>query len=173
MKTPALRATSDQEFFSLSSAVGERLRARRQTVAVAESCTGGMLGAALTDVPGSSEYFLGGVIAYADEVKRRQLGVPAGLLEAHGAVSAPAAAAMATGVRKLMQADIGVSITGVAGPGEEEHKPAGLTFVGLADPAAPQAGTSEYRWQGDRWHNRRQSVRAALELILAVVGERS
>ena len=163
MNASAIRP--EQELFSLSSAVAERLGAGRQTVAVAESCTGGMLGAAFTDVPGSSAYFRGGVIAYADDVKRRQLGVPAALLEAHGAVSAQAAAAMATGVRALLQADIGLSVTGVAGPAEEEHKPAGLTFIGLADGAA-EATTRSYRWQGDRWSNRRQSVRAALQLLL-------
>lgn len=152
----------DQELFALSERVGEALRRRRQTIAVAESCTAGLLGAALTDVPGSSAYFLGGVIAYADGVKVERLGVSRELLEEDGAVSAPAAAAMASGVRSLLHADIGVSITGVAGPGAEGRKPAGLTFIGLANPGAR---TWRYQWSGDRWENRRRSVLAALQLL--------
>ena len=146
----------------IAQRVGERLRDRRKTVAVAESCTGGLLGAALTDVPGSSAYFLGGVIAYANRVKLDQLGVSQAVLDAEGAVSAAAATAMAVGVRSLLRADIGLSITGVAGPGEEEHKPAGLTFVGITAPA-PVA--TRYQWEGDRWNNRRRSVLAALDVL--------
>jgi PncC family amidohydrolase len=131
-------------------------------VAVAESCTGGLLGGALTDVPGSSRYFLGGVIAYADRVKLEQLAVPPSVLRTHGAVSAETAAAMASGVRQLLRADIGVSITGVAGPGAEEGKPAGLTFIGVAGPLPT---TQRFDWTGDRWANRRQSVIAALDLL--------
>lgn len=156
----------DPELYPLSKGVGEQLRQRGQTVAVAESCTGGLLGAALTDVPGSSAYFKGGVIAYDNQVKIDQLGVPASVLGSAGAVSADAAAAMATGVRMRLLADIGVSITGVAGPDGEEHKPAGLTFIGVA---TPDPIVREYRWTGDRWSNRRQSVRAALELLQQVL----
>jgi len=89
----------DPEIFSLATQVGERLQRQRRWLAVAESSTGGLLGAALTDVPGSSAYFLGGVISYADRVKVEQLGVPAKLLHQYGAVSEPVAAAMAAGVR--------------------------------------------------------------------------
>jgi PncC family amidohydrolase len=138
------------------------MRQLGRSVAVAESCTGGLLGAALTDVPGSSDYFLGGVIAYADRVKVDQLAVPPSVLRTNGAVSAQTAAAMASGVRRLLRADIGVSITGVAGPGQEEGKAAGLTFIGVA---APQPTTQRFDWTGDRWANRRQSVLAALELL--------
>jgi nicotinamide-nucleotide amidase len=152
----------DPEIFARAQQVGERLRQLGRSVAVAESCTGGLLGAALTDVPGSSDYFLGGVIAYADRVKVDQLAVPPSVLRTHGAVSLQTAAAMASGVRQLLRADIGVSITGVAGPGQEEGKPAGLTFIGLA---APQPITQRFDWAGDRWANRRQSVLAALELL--------
>jgi nicotinamide-nucleotide amidase len=152
----------DPEIFARAQQVGERLRQLGRSVAVAESCTGGLLGAALTDVPGSSDYFLGGVIAYADRVKVDQLAVPPSVLRTHGAVSLQTAAAMASGVRQLLRADIGVSITGVAGPGQEEGKPAGLTFIGLA---APQPITQRFDWAGDRWTNRRQSVLAALELL--------
>ncbi len=152
----------DPEIFARAEQVGERLRQRGWSVAVAESCTGGLLGAALTDVPGSSRYFLGGVIAYADRVKVEQLAVPPSVLRTQGAVSAETAAAMASGVRQLLRADVGVSITGVAGPGAEEGKPAGLTFIGVA---APQSATQRYDWTGDRWANRRQSVIAALDLL--------
>src|SRR6202521_4332193 len=107
----------DPEIFALAQQVGERLVKLRNSIAVAESCTGGLLGAALTDVPGSSAYFLGGVISYADQVKRDQLGVSDATLRRYGAVSEETAAAMASGVRQRLQADIGVSITGVGGAG--------------------------------------------------------
>jgi PncC family amidohydrolase len=122
-----------------------------------------LLGTALTDVPGSSAYFLGGVISYADRVKVEQLGVPPETLRRYGAVSEQTAAAMASGVCRLLQADVGVSITGVAGPGAEDSKPAGLTFIGIA---APTTQTSRFQWTGDRWDNRRRSVVAALELLV-------
>ncbi len=153
----------DPEIYALAQQVGERLRRGKQTVAVAESCTGGLLGAALTDVPGSSDYFLGGVICYSDRVKVEQLGVPQQVLAREGAVSAPTAQAMADGVRRLLRADVGVSITGVAGPGAEGPKPAGLTFVGLASAVTK---THRYQWRGDRWENRRRSVIAALQLLV-------
>src|SRR5467141_2092748 len=107
----------DPEIFALAQQVGEQLRRQGRSVAVAESCTGGLLGAALTDVPGSSTYFLGGVIAYANRIKAELLGVPEDLFRTVGAVSPEVAAAMAIGVRRLLQADLGMSITGVAGPG--------------------------------------------------------
>ena len=152
----------DPTLFALAKGVGEQLRRQHRSLAVAESCTGGLLAAALTDVPGSSDYFLGGVIAYSDRVKLDQLGVPASLLEGEGAVSGPAAAAMAAGVRRLLGADLGISITGIAGPTGEGGKPVGLTFIGLA---APDPSAHRYQWDGDRWDNRRRSVIAALELL--------
>jgi nicotinamide-nucleotide amidase len=153
----------DPEIFALAQQVGERLRKLRKSLAVAESCTGGLLGAALTDVPGSSAYFLGGVISYADQVKREQLGVLEATLHHSGAVSEQTAAAMASGVRRLMHADIGVSITGVAGPEAEGSKPVGLTFIGIAGTSVT---THRFQWTGDRWDNRRRSVIAALELLV-------
>ena len=154
----------DPEIFALAQQVGEGLRGRRLTLAVAESCTGGMLGTALTDVPGSSAYFLGGVISYADRVKVEQLGLSEETLRRHGAVSEQTATAMAGGVRRLLKADLGISITGVAGPDAEDSKPAGLTFIGIAGPTTSQ--TSRFQWIGDRWENRRRSVIAALELLV-------
>src|SRR6266550_1274135 len=153
----------DLEIFALAKQLGERLRRSGRSLAVAESCTGGLLGAAVTDIPGSSAYFLGGVISYADRVKVDQLGVSDSVLRRQGAVSEEAAAAMATGVRQLFRADIGVSITGVAGPDAEGSKPAGLTFIGIA---AETVTTQRFQWTGDRWDNRRHSVIAALELLV-------
>jgi nicotinamide-nucleotide amidase len=156
----------DPQIYELAKQVGERLRRLGKSMAVAESCTGGLLGAALTDVPGSSAYFLGGVISYADGVKREQLGVPEATLRRYGAVSEQTAAAMASGVRQLLHADLGVSITGVAGPNAEASKPAGLTFIGIASGETSTVTTHRFQWTGDRWDNRRRSVIAALELLV-------
>ena len=153
----------DPEIFALAQQVGERFRRQGRSLAVAESCTGGLLGAAVTDVPGSSAYFLGGVISYADKVKLEQLGVPEATLRRYGAVSEQTAAAMASGVRQRLHADVGVSITGVAGPEAEGSKPVGLTFIGIA---AAAVSTHRFQWTGDRWDNRRRSVIAALELLV-------
>src|SRR5256886_6253084 len=165
----------DPEIFALAQQVGEQLRRQGRSLAVAESCTGGLLGAGLTDVPGSSAYFLGGVISYADRVKVEQLQVPEAALRRYGAVSEQTAEAMATGVRELLRADIGVSITGVAGPDAEGAKPVGLTFIGIAAPTLPSPAsgggesvtTHRFQWTGDRWDNRRRSVIAALELLVS------
>jgi PncC family amidohydrolase len=154
----------DPQIYALAQQVGERFLRHRRTLAVAESCTGGLLGGALTDVPGSSAYFLGGVISYADPVKVEPLGVPDATLRRYGAVSEQTAAAMASGVRQLLQADVGVSITGVAGPDAEGSKPVGLTFIGIA---AGAVTTHRFQWTGDRWDNRRRSVIAALELLVS------
>jgi nicotinamide-nucleotide amidase len=120
---------------SLASVVLELLRQRGQTLAVAESCTGGGLGAALAAVPGASDVFVGGVIAYANAVKQGVLGVSAELLETHGAVSDPVAQAMAQGARRVTGADWALAITGVAGPGGgTEQKPVGLVHIAAAGP---------------------------------------
>ena len=153
----------DPEIFALAQQVGERLQRLGQWLAIAESETGGLLGAAITDVPGSSRYFLGGVVSYADRVKVEQLQVPEEILRRHGAVSEETAASMALGVRELLHADIGASITGVAGPAAEGSKPVGLTFIGIA---AGRITTYRFQWIGDRWDNRRRSVVAALELLV-------
>jgi nicotinamide-nucleotide amidase len=144
----------------------ERLRGGDLTVAVAESCTGGMLAAAITDQPGSSAYFKGGVVAYSNEIKERLLEVPAELLERHGAVSAEVARAMAEGARHVLGADVAVAVTGIAGPGADgTDKPVGLTHVWLA--AADGGGGRRFVLPGDRWTNRRQAVTEALTLLLA------
>ncbi len=116
------------------------MRERGLRIAVAESCTGGLLGSRFTAVPGSSGYFLGGVMAYANEAKRDLLGVPAALLEEHGAVSEPVARAMAEGARARLGADLAVSTTGISGPdGGSEEKPVGLVFIGFADASGSRA----------------------------------
>lgn len=146
------------------------LAASRRTVAVAESCTGGGVGAALTAIPGSSDAFVGGVIAYSDGMKRRLLGVGSDTLARHGAVSAETAGAMAAGVRALTGADWGIALTGVAGPaGGTREKPVGTVWGAVAGPdGAPRA----VRWQlaGDRAGVRAAAVDAALTLLAESLG---
>lgn len=150
---------------SLPATVGERLRAAGLTIATAESCTGGLIAAALTDIPGSSDYVLGGVIAYTAQVKQAVLGVDAATIAAHGVVSAAVAQQMAEGVRRLLQSDLAVSVTGVAGPGGgTSTTPVGLTYLALS--AAAGTWVREYRFAGDRAQNRQRSVEAALQFVL-------
>lgn len=119
---------------SLEEALGCLLRGSGETLAVAESCTAGMVGMRITAVPGSSEYFLGGVLCYSNDAKQRLCGVSPELLEKHGAVSAEVAEALARGVREALRSSVGLSITGIAGPaGGTSEKPVGLVYVGLSD----------------------------------------
>jgi CDP-diacylglycerol--glycerol-3-phosphate 3-phosphatidyltransferase len=148
----------------LARELGSLLAQSRLTISVAESCTGGMLGSLITDQPGSSAYFMGGVIAYADEVKRAQIGVPAELLAQHGAVSREVAIAMADGVRMRFATTIAASITGVAGPDAEGDKPVGLTYIAVATPRGTTC--NEYMFSGDRWANRRQAAGQALRQLI-------
>jgi PncC family amidohydrolase len=142
---------------------------RDLTVATAESCTGGLVAHAITEIAGSSAYFLGGFVTYADDVKRDQLGVPAELLASHGAVSAQVARAMAEGARSRLGTTIAVSITGIAGPGGgSDEKPVGLTYVAVADQAG--ADVRRHLWTGDRSMNKHDSAVAALELLLERLG---
>lgn len=136
-----------------------------KTLATAESCTGGGIGAALTAVAGSSRVYKGGIISYTNEVKRRLLGVDDGVLRRYGAVSAPVAQAMARGAREALEADVAVSVTGLAGPtGDEFGNPVGMVFIGYAD--ASHALAREFHFSGDREAVRAQAVRAALEIVL-------
>jgi len=164
--TASSQATGLAEVFPLTREVAAVLSAGRLTVAVAESCTGGLLGAVLTAVPGSSGYVQGGVIVYTDGVKERLLGVDRGLLRREGAVSEAVAAAMAAAVRERLGADIGLGVTGVAGPdGGTEEKPVGLVFVA----AAGAAFNRVLRLEGDlgREGNRARAVSEALALCIA------
>jgi nicotinamide-nucleotide amidase len=139
-------------------------RARRLTVAVAESCTGGLLGARLTAVPGSSDVVRGGVIAYANEVKTALLGVDESLIRDHGAVSEPVARAMAAGARTATAADVGLAITGVAGPGGgTEDKPVGTVWIAVDMMGDPQ--TRLLRMWGDRDEIRQRSAQWTMELL--------
>ena len=148
---------------SLASKVIEALAGK--TLATAESCTGGMIGQLLTGVSGASRVYKGGVISYTNEVKQNVLGVDGKLLTELGAVSAPVAEAMAAGVQKLLNADISVSVTGLAGPGGDEFgNPVGTVFVGFACEITSEV--KEYHFTGDRDSVRRQAAEAALELIL-------
>lgn len=136
-----------------------------KTLVTAESLTGGGIGAAITAVPGASKVFKGGVISYTDEVKRQVLGVSQADLDAFGAVSAPVARAMAAGARKLLQADVAVSVTGLAGPdGDEFGHPVGTVYIGYADDKTVTAG--EYHFSGDREVVRSQTIEVALNMIL-------
>jgi nicotinamide-nucleotide amidase len=149
---------------TLEEAVVRDLIQRGQTLACAESCTGGQLGGRLTAIPGSSAAFLGGVISYSNEAKVQLLGVSRDLLEAHGAVSAEVAQAMAVGARERLGADIGVSITGVAGPeGGTAEKPVGLVYVGLATASGVTARQNQFI--GIREDVRRRSTQVALQMI--------
>ncbi len=149
----------------LSSDVIKSLQGK--TLATAESCTGGGIGAALTAVPGSSAVYKGGIISYTNEIKENLLGVPAAMLAKFGAVSEPVAQAMAEGARKQLQADIAVSVTGLAGPGGDEYgNPVGTVFIGYAD--ATKAYAKEYHFPGDREEVRNQAICAALQIILEV-----
>ncbi len=136
-----------------------------KTLASAESCTGGGIGASLTAVPGSSAVYKGGVISYCNEVKNLVLGVPAESLEQYGAVSSPVAEAMAEGARKLLRVDVAVSVTGLAGPdGDAYGNPVGTVFVGYAD--AQKCISRHFVFPGDREAVRQQAIEAALNLIL-------
>jgi PncC family amidohydrolase len=149
----------------LAQRIGDRLRNRQLTLAVAESCTGGLLGDMITDVPGSSDYFLGGVLAYSNQVKQSLLAVRAETLEIHGAVSPQCAAEMAQGVRRLLGCDVVLSVTGIAGPGgDTADKPLGLTYIHLSAPGCEQGMRAV--WPGDRRANKLDSAWAALRLLL-------
>jgi nicotinamide-nucleotide amidase len=139
-------------------------RARGWTLATAESCTGGLVAARLTSVPGSSEVFLGSVVAYADKVKERELDVDVETLERHGAVSAETAAAMAAGVRRRLHADVAVGVTGIAGPGGgTAEKPVGLVYVHGETPDASHG--IEFTYGQDRDSIRRRATVASLHLL--------
>jgi CDP-diacylglycerol--glycerol-3-phosphate 3-phosphatidyltransferase len=157
-------AASESPVDPLAQELGSMLAERGFTLSVAESCTGGLLATLITDQPGSSAYFLGGVVAYADEVKRDQLGVPAALLTRYGAVSKEVALAMAEGVRSRFGSTLSASITGIAGPAAEGSKPVGLTYIAVGTPR--DSSSHEYRFSGDRWSNRRQAADEALRLLL-------
>src|SRR5690606_24434525 len=149
---------------TLEVVVGRLLAERGRTLAAAESCTGGLIAALVTAVPGSSAWFRGAAVTYADDTKTAFLGVPPALLEAHGAVSEPVARAMADGARLHFGVDYAVSATGIAGPGGgSAEKPVGLVYVGLASPEGTEV--RELRFAFDRERNRRVTAQLALDWV--------
>ncbi|HNR65345.1 MAG TPA: competence/damage-inducible protein A, partial [Atribacterota bacterium] len=149
---------------SLEGVIGNLLKRKNLTLAVAESCTGGMLGGAITAVPGSSDYFKGGIISYDGEIKENLLGVPRSILINFGQVSEPTARAMAEGVRKMCNSDLSLSITGIAGPaGGSPEKPVGLVYIALAD--NEQVLVQKHQFHNDRQAIRLRSVRRALNML--------
>jgi nicotinamide-nucleotide amidase len=145
-------------------------RERRLNLGTAESCTGGLVAARLTSVPGSSAVFVGGVVAYADQVKAMELGVPADILERHGAVSAETAAAMARGARERLGTDLALSVTGIAGPdGGSEEKPVGLVYLHAVGPGG--ARSADFVFPGDRESIRRRAAVTALHLMRRLLAQ--
>ena len=140
-------------------------RLEGKTLATAESCTGGGIGAALTAIPGSSAVYKGGIISYTNWVKHNLLRVDEGLLNEAGAVSAPVAEAMAKGAREVLEADVAVSVTGLAGPGGDDYgNPVGRVYIGYSDEKV--TFHREFTFSGDREAVRRQTIEEALKLIL-------
>jgi PncC family amidohydrolase len=152
----------------LEARVGRLLRQRGLTLATAESCSGGLLGHRLTNVSGSSDYYLGGVISYHNRIKTALLNVEPAVLEREGAVSNPVARQMARGVSQLMGADIGIGITGIAGPsGGTAEKPVGLVFIALVMERYEHC--ERYIWPYDRVGNKDASVERALQMTLEIL----
>lgn len=150
--------------------LGSALYSRGWTLALGESCTGGLIAHRITEIPGSSEYFLGGVVAYSNPVKESLLNVQPETLEAVGAVSEETAREMARGAREVMRAAVGVSVTGIAGPGgATEGKPVGLTFISVSTPDGEWV--ERHVFEGDRHANKQASAEAALKLLLQVLSE--
>jgi len=149
--------TADQELAALFHASG-------MTLALAESCTGGMIAARITDIPGCSAWFKGGVVAYHNQVKQQLLGVSRDILENHGAVSEQVAMAMAEGARRAVGSDLSLAVTGIAGPdGGTSEKPVGTVYIALADHAGSVTG--RYQFEGGRDAVRKQTVEQAFFLL--------
>ena len=150
---------------TLEELLGDIFRQRKLTLAAAESCTGGLIADRITNVPGSSEYFYGAVVAYAYEAKVSLLNVSWDTLQAYGAVSRETVLEMARGTRNVLKTDIAVSVSGIAGPGGGlPDKPVGTTWIGLSTPEGNWA--RKFIWDGDRWQNKAYSADAALHFVL-------
>ena len=159
---------TQNEDLERASEVGRLLQARGWTIATAESCTGGLVGHLLTEISGSSAYYLGGVVAYANSAKMRVLNVSVEDLSQYGAVSAPVARAMARSVRDLLGAQIGLSTTGIAGPsGGTPEKPVGTVFLGLSSPLGE--AVEQHVWSYAREENKLASARRALDQVIELL----
>jgi PncC family amidohydrolase len=157
------------EILSISEALGSALRARGWICATAESCTGGGISLGITSIAGSSDYTQGAIVAYSNEIKRRMLNVSQQTLDSVGAVSEACAQEMARGVREALATDVGISSTGIAGPGgATARKPVGLVYIAVSTPEAEEV--RELRLSGDRQHIMRESARLALELAHSTIG---
>jgi PncC family amidohydrolase len=155
----------EHDLLSLSSEISQLLSEKSQTIATAESCTGGLLGHTLTAISGSSEYFLGGVIAYSNRIKEEWLGVQSQTLLQHGAVSEETAREMAQGIRKKFKADIGLSTTGIAGPtGGTSTKPVGMVWIGISTKTNTQAFKCHFK--GSRNEVKTSTVKEILTRLL-------
>ena len=158
-------APATDALVALARRLQERCLELGLTVSTAESCTGGLVAHLITEVPGSSTHFQGGVVAYSNGVKEAELGVPADVLRAHGAVSAQVARAMAEGARAALRTHLAVGVTGIAGPdGGTDAKPVGLTYIAVV--GAGNADVRRYLWTGDRRANKLWSADAALRMLL-------
>lgn len=153
---------------SIEKKIATILTRKNKTVSVAESCSGGLLGHRLTNVAGSSKYFMGGVLVYANAAKSKLLGVSPALIKKHGAVSTPVAEKMADSVRKLLKTDYGISITGIAGPsGGSKDNPVGLTYIAVAN--SKKVLCKEFHFKGSRLSIKTSATQSALELLLKII----
>ena len=150
---------------ALASAIQDVMIERGLTLSTAESCTGGLIAYVLTEIAGSSDFYVGGLVSYSNGLKERELGVDEVTLERHGAVSAQTCVAMAEGARRRYQADVAVAVTGIAGPGgASDAKPVGLTYIGVADSDGHEV--RRFVWHDDRHGNKLRSAAAALILVV-------
>ena len=155
---------------TIEAVLGEMLMAKGWRIAVAESCTGGLIANRITDAPGSSDYFERGIVAYSNRAKVELLGVPEDLIATHGAVSVPVAEAMAEGVRMRSNVNISLSVTGIAGPsGGTEEKPVGLVFMGVS--TAAKTFSKKFQFENERWVNKQRTAQAGLDLVRRMLGE--
>ncbi len=151
--------------FELSKKIGKILASKKLKLSVCESCTGGMLGSILTRIPGSSRYFQGGIIAYSDKIKKEIVGVKAATLKNYGAVSVEVAKEMARGVRKRLRSDIGIGITGIAGPsGGTKRRPVGLVYISVSN--RKHVFVKRFLFKGNREQIRKKTCREALFLLI-------
>jgi len=159
-----------QDIEPIEETIGRLLRKRGWRLSTAESCTGGLIGHRITNIPGSSDYFDGGVITYSNDAKRELLKVPEEVIRTYGAVSRQTAVAMAEGIRKLRGVEIGIGVTGIAGPaGGTEAKPVGLVYIALSSPVRVEC--KEFRFNGDREMIKLQASEAALNMIRRLLEE--
>lgn len=159
-----------KEMEATEEIIGRLLRKRGWMLSIAESCTGGLIGHRITNVPGSSDYFDGGVITYSNDAKMELLKVPEETIQTYGAVSRQTAVAMVEGIRKLRGVEVGIGVTGIAGPGgETSAKPVGLVYIALSSPVRVEC--KEFRFHGDRELIKLQASEAALNMLRRLLEE--